>query len=58
MLMCLCSDAPLAEKKAVLVGLDRPLNTILQCLLQSEGMEVQTSRWSSDRLQKQVACDD
>ncbi|XP_053469697.1 monofunctional C1-tetrahydrofolate synthase, mitochondrial [Ictalurus furcatus] len=47
-------DAPLAEKKAVLVGLDRPLNTILQCLLQSEGMEVQTGRWSSDRLQKQL----
>lgn len=50
----MCVDAPLAGKKAVLVGLDGPLNVILQCVLQSEGVEVQTSRWSSDRLQEQV----
>ncbi|XP_026779494.3 monofunctional C1-tetrahydrofolate synthase, mitochondrial [Pangasianodon hypophthalmus] len=47
-------DAPLAGKKAVLVGLNGPLNAILQHLLQNEGVEVQTSHWSSDRLQKQV----
>ncbi|KAF5900066.1 monofunctional C1-tetrahydrofolate synthase, mitochondrial, partial [Clarias magur] len=48
------NDAPLAGKKAVLVGLDGPLNVILQVVLQNEGLEVQTSRWSSDRLQEQV----
>lgn len=57
MFTCPCSDAPLAGKKAVLVGLDAPLNATLQCLLQDEGVEVQTSRWSSDTLQEQVECD-
>uniref|UniRef100_A0AAR2JNS6 formate--tetrahydrofolate ligase n=1 Tax=Pygocentrus nattereri TaxID=42514 RepID=A0AAR2JNS6_PYGNA len=50
----LCSDAPLAGKTAVLVGLEGPLKVILQVLLQSDGMEVQTSLWSSDSLQKLV----
>lgn len=56
--MLTCSDAPLAGKRAVLVGLDGPLKGILQGLLQNEGVEVQASRWSADRLQKQVVCDD
>ncbi|XP_060772326.1 monofunctional C1-tetrahydrofolate synthase, mitochondrial isoform X2 [Neoarius graeffei] len=47
-------DAPLDGKKAMLLGLNAPLNAILQSLLQNEGVEVQTSCWSSDRLQKQV----
>lgn len=51
-----CLDAPLAGKVAALVGLEGPLKVILQCLLQNEGMEVRTSHWSSDSLQKQVQC--
>ncbi|XP_046692177.1 monofunctional C1-tetrahydrofolate synthase, mitochondrial isoform X1 [Silurus meridionalis] len=47
-------NAPLAGKKAALVGLDGALNAVLQCLLQNEGVEVQTSHWNSDRLQTQV----
>uniref|UniRef100_A0A3B4DRJ4 formate--tetrahydrofolate ligase n=1 Tax=Pygocentrus nattereri TaxID=42514 RepID=A0A3B4DRJ4_PYGNA len=47
-------DAPLAGKTAVLVGLEGPLKVILQVLLQSDGMEVQTSLWSSDSLQKLI----
>ncbi|KAI4905870.1 hypothetical protein NFI96_023559, partial [Prochilodus magdalenae] len=47
-------DAPLAGKMAVLVGLEGPLKVVLQCLLQSEGMEVQISQWSSGSLQKQI----
>ncbi|XP_062857530.1 monofunctional C1-tetrahydrofolate synthase, mitochondrial [Trichomycterus rosablanca] len=47
-------NAPLAGRKVVLVGLEGPLKGILLCLLQNEGMEVQTSRWSSDGLQKQI----
>ncbi|XP_060722097.1 monofunctional C1-tetrahydrofolate synthase, mitochondrial [Tachysurus vachellii] len=46
--------APLAGKKAVLVGLDGPLNAVLQCLLQNQGVKVQMSRWSSEQLHKQV----
>ncbi|KAK3542569.1 hypothetical protein QTP86_030397, partial [Hemibagrus guttatus] len=49
-----CSAAPLAGKKAVLLGLDGSLKVMLQCLLQNQGVEVQTSRWSSERLHKQV----
>ncbi|XP_058235576.1 monofunctional C1-tetrahydrofolate synthase, mitochondrial isoform X1 [Hemibagrus wyckioides] len=46
--------APLAGKKAVLLGLDGSLNVMLQCLLQNQGVEVQTSCWSSERLHMQV----
>ncbi|KAG9283008.1 monofunctional C1-tetrahydrofolate synthase, mitochondrial [Astyanax mexicanus] len=47
-------DASLAGKRAVLVGLEGPLKVILQYLLQDAGMEVQTSRWAADNLQKQI----
>ncbi|TSR99409.1 Monofunctional C1-tetrahydrofolate synthase, mitochondrial [Bagarius yarrelli] len=46
--------APLAGKMAVLVGLDKPLNVVLQCLLQNVGVTVLTGRWSSETLQEQV----
>ncbi|XP_076873844.1 monofunctional C1-tetrahydrofolate synthase, mitochondrial [Brachyhypopomus gauderio] len=48
------SDGPLAGKLVVLLGLEGPLKVILQGLLEREGVEVRTSQWGSDRLQKQV----
>lgn len=47
-------DAPLVGKMAVLVGLEGPLKVALQCLLQNNGMILQTCRWSSTNLQKQI----
>lgn len=47
-------DAPLVGKMAVLVGVEGPLKVALQCLLQNNGMILQTCRWSSTNLQKQI----
>uniref|UniRef100_A0A8C2D6Z0 Monofunctional C1-tetrahydrofolate synthase, mitochondrial n=1 Tax=Cyprinus carpio TaxID=7962 RepID=A0A8C2D6Z0_CYPCA len=47
-------DAPLIGKMAVLVGVEGPLKATIQCLLQNNGMMVQTCQWSSKILQKQI----
>uniref|UniRef100_A0A8C1JVS7 Monofunctional C1-tetrahydrofolate synthase, mitochondrial n=1 Tax=Cyprinus carpio TaxID=7962 RepID=A0A8C1JVS7_CYPCA len=47
-------DAPLIGKMAVLVGVEGPLKATIQCLLQNNGMMVQTCQWSSKHLQKQI----
>ncbi|KTF74221.1 hypothetical protein cypCar_00039435, partial [Cyprinus carpio] len=39
---------------AVLVGVEGPLKATIQCLLQNNGMMVQTCQWSSKHLQKQI----
>uniref|UniRef100_A0A8C1JZ38 formate--tetrahydrofolate ligase n=1 Tax=Cyprinus carpio TaxID=7962 RepID=A0A8C1JZ38_CYPCA len=39
---------------AVLVGVEGPLKATIQCLLQNNGMMVQTCQWSSKHLQKQM----
>uniref|UniRef100_A0A8C1QH29 formate--tetrahydrofolate ligase n=1 Tax=Cyprinus carpio TaxID=7962 RepID=A0A8C1QH29_CYPCA len=49
-------DAPLIGKMAVLVGVEGPLKATIQCLLQNNGMMVQTCQWSSKHLQKQFLC--
>uniref|UniRef100_A0A8C2H7A0 formate--tetrahydrofolate ligase n=1 Tax=Cyprinus carpio TaxID=7962 RepID=A0A8C2H7A0_CYPCA len=49
-------DAPLIGKMAVLVGVEGPLKATIQCLLQNNGMMVQTCQWSSKILQKQFLC--
>uniref|UniRef100_A0A8C1TXD5 formate--tetrahydrofolate ligase n=1 Tax=Cyprinus carpio TaxID=7962 RepID=A0A8C1TXD5_CYPCA len=48
-------DSPLIGKMAVLVGVEGPLKATIQCLLQNNGMMVQTCQWSSKHLQKQVS---
>uniref|UniRef100_A0A9J7Z3U7 Monofunctional C1-tetrahydrofolate synthase, mitochondrial n=1 Tax=Cyprinus carpio carpio TaxID=630221 RepID=A0A9J7Z3U7_CYPCA len=47
-------DSPLIGKMAVLVGVEGPLKATIQCLLQNNGMMVQTCQWSSKHLQKQI----
>ncbi|XP_030627139.1 monofunctional C1-tetrahydrofolate synthase, mitochondrial [Chanos chanos] len=47
-------DAPLFGKMALIIGVEGPLKVALQCLMQKDGMVVQSSHWNSDNLQKQV----
>uniref|UniRef100_A0A9J7YPX0 formate--tetrahydrofolate ligase n=1 Tax=Cyprinus carpio carpio TaxID=630221 RepID=A0A9J7YPX0_CYPCA len=40
-------DSPLIGKMAVLVGVEGPLKATIQCLLQNNGMMVQTCQWKA-----------
>ncbi|XP_037837479.1 monofunctional C1-tetrahydrofolate synthase, mitochondrial isoform X2 [Kryptolebias marmoratus] len=47
-------DALLKDKSVLLVGVEGSLRLTLQCLIERSGMAVDTSRWNSKSLQKQV----
>ncbi|KAJ8355728.1 hypothetical protein SKAU_G00185220 [Synaphobranchus kaupii] len=47
-------DSSVEGKMAVIVGENRPLELVLQSLMQARGMFVLSSTWTTDSLQKQV----